>query len=176
MQQLVTGHRVLCQRVDGVQHRGGITRAAAQAGAHGDALHERDRHTKFLAGRREHGPGGAHRKVLFFRAEVRSVDRQRDPGRGTRHHNLVRELEQRERGLDLMVAVALARQNAQEQVELRVRGNAQSVRRGGGRAHEGDSGVAAALRKSLRCSCARDSASKPRRVIGIKLVMWKANA
>jgi len=104
VQQLGARDGGVHQRVHGVEHGPRVARAAAQAGAHGDPFGELDRHAERAAGRFQRRARRAHREVGLGRAEIRAVHRERDAGRRTGDHELVRQFEQRERGLNLVIA------------------------------------------------------------------------
>ena len=103
-----------------------VARAAAQSGAHGDPFGELDRHAERAASRFERRTRRAHGKIGLGGAEIRTVHRERDAGLGTGDHELVRELEQRERRLNLVIAPPrppcrrFAREDTQQEVELGV--------------------------------------------------------
>src|SRR4029077_17016443 len=103
------------------------------------------------------------REVLVDRAEVRPYDLEGNTGICPVHHKLVSQLEQRERGLDLMKPGRPPRQNAEKQVDLGVGHHAQ-------RGH--DRSCCAAWRTSRSRKCSRESDQNPSSVIGMNVVTW----
>src|SRR5438105_12491797 len=102
VQELVSWDRVACERVHGVQCRGAVARAATESGANGDMLSQPDRYSEAVARRVENRARRVHRKVLIVRSEIGSVDLQLYACISPANLQLVGELEQRERRLDLM--------------------------------------------------------------------------
>jgi hypothetical protein len=164
VQQLVAWHGTTGESVRRMQRGGGVARPAAQPGAHGDPLGQREMNTEAAARRTEHGVGGAHRQVVGRGTEVGPVHRECHTGGRARDFDGIGEIEQREGGLDLVVAARLAGQHPQEQVDLGVRRDVHAVWRG-------HASVAGRARSSRRPMCARDSATRPSTVIGTKVVM-----
>jgi len=168
----VARDRVTGERVHGVERRRGVARPAAQPRAHRNALRQLDRHTELPVRRIEDDPRRPHRQVVLHGTEVGPLHGQRDAAavRGPAHDQLVGQLEQRERGLDLVVpGRRFPRQDAEQQVELRVGRDTDAL---GGRRHGRQSSASAAARSSARCRRMRDSEYSPSRVMGTNVVRW----
>jgi len=104
VEQLVARHGIPGESVDRVQRGGGVARAAAQPGAHGDPLGELDSHAEAVARGVEHGPRRPHGQILLHRTEVGTIHLQGNAGCCAPHDQLVGKLEQRKRRFDLMKA------------------------------------------------------------------------
>ncbi len=102
---------------------------------------------------------------------------QRDVSGGARDHELVRELEQREGGLDLVKpGRRFPGENAQEEIHLGVRHDPHGVRQGPAPSPLAAGSAGPTRRRSLKCSrmVARDL--RPSRVIGSNVDTWYVTA
>ena len=130
--------------VDGVeraQHRARVGAAAAESSTDGDALRQLDREAGGPARRVAYAVGGAPREVPLGGAELSRIDVAVDVERaravGGAYEHVVGEREPEEQRLELMIARRLAREDAQAEVDLGLRGDACRARaRHRARAHE----------------------------------------
>jgi hypothetical protein len=145
-----------------------VARPAAQPGARRDALGQLDPDAEPLPRHGQRGARGPHREVVVGRSQVGPVERKLDTARRARDHQVVRQIEELKRGFELMKAAVLPREDAQEQVHLRMRGDAHAV---GRHARAPAAGGAASW---PRRSPARESEYNPSSVIGTNVDAWYA--
>ena len=85
-----------------MQYRGAVARAATETSANGSTLGQRDRHSKSVTRRIEHGARRAHREIFIGGSEIWSVDLELHARVSPADLQFVGELEQPERRFDLM--------------------------------------------------------------------------
>ena len=159
----MAGHGAAREGVDGMERGGCVARAAAQSGPDRNALGQRQMHREALTRGLQHQGRRSHRQVLLRWPHVGTFHLDRDPPpiplfRPER----VRQAHEAKERLEAVIAVALAGQHAEEQVEL-------------GRCGDGDHGPAHGcwvVRRSLSATGVRASDQAPSRMMGTKVAAW----
>ena len=119
VEQFGPRYRLAGERVGGEQRAGGVTRPAAESRTRRNPLVQCDANAKASTGCLEHRIGGAPCQVLFRGPDVRTLHVERDATLGSRDIDRVGQRNAAEEGLDPVISVVLARQNAKEEIDLR---------------------------------------------------------
>ena len=152
------------QGVQDPQDAAGIGTAAAEPPTDWDPLHDADTEPRLPSRRRDEAHRGAIREVLFRRPHVGPLDHDVPLAGVERDLDGVGEVDAGEEGLELMKAGGLPREDAQREVDLRLRVDA-----GGGACGHAASPAAVISRK---CRCWRTKYQAPSRVMGTKESRW----
>jgi hypothetical protein len=129
LKELVSGHHVAGEGVDGMQRGGGIARSSAQAGARGYAFFQVEVHGKTLTRGLEHSTRGPHREVVGCRSNIWSnyLDRY-STSCSPLGPDRVGKADEAQQSLQPVIPVGVSGEHPEEQVDLceRCHGNLRS--------------------------------------------------